>query len=655
MRRIPTSRPLAAAGLLAALLASPGLSADQIEVSLSLEHEPGFSTIYDSDDHESMQQNIQAQVSAYRFEGVDRLSPQRIHDLAENAREQAAEALRPFGYYHATVNSQLRESDTPGRWLLALDVNSGPPVRVDEVHLRINGEGRDDPVLREWLDDWPLPRGAVLDQRAWRAAKNQGLELAGTQGYLQSGYPTRKIELDLPARTARIELTMNTGERAVMGEVRYPELDLDPRLLGNMPRFEPGEPYRERLVTLLREDLVKSGWFDQIEIREEPHLDATPPRVDLDVSLRLRPPNTWQTTVGFGTDTGPRMGFNWRRHLWSERGDSWHAGVGARESDREFVLFGEYRRPMLDRPLDAWTASARIRFERDQVRFLDEDDGEPLLPAVDGDRQELQLRLGRQSLKYLFGDRDPVFETIFVEPLVESFEVDRSDLAGPGFAEVSEQIPELAQSLDSDPFTLTAGVVYEWPVIYGRHFEIEGHHEILRFQFADDALASDVSFAQLYFSTRWEKLLSDNWKLISRGEVGYTDAPVDEFEVENEQGRIKLSLTELPSAYRFRAGGDRSVRGYGFEDLSNNRWGSNNLLTASVEIERRVLEDWSGALFVDAGNAFNDTSDPDLKVGIGFGVRWYTVIGPVKLDFAKALDKAGEPWSIHFTIGSILL
>ena len=448
---------------------------------------------------------------------------------------------------------------------------------------------------------------------------------------------------------------MNTGERAVMGEVRYPELDLDPRLLQNMPRFEPGEPYRERLVTLLREDLVKSGWFDRIEIREQPHLDESPPRVDLDVSLGLRPPNTWQTTVGFGTDTGPRLAFNWRRHLWSERGDSWHAGVGARESDREFVLFGEYRRPMLNRPLDAWTASARIRFERDQVRFLDEDDGEPLLPAVDGDRQELQLRVGRQSLKYLFGERDPVFETIFLEPLVESFEVDRSDLAGPGFAEVSEQIPELAQSLDSDPFTLTAGVQYEWPVIYGRHFEIEGHHEILRFQFADDALASDVSFAQLYFSTRWEKLLSDNWKLIGRGEIGYTDAPVNEFEVENEDGRINLSLTELPSAYRFRAGGDRSVRGYGFEDLSNNRWGSNNLLTASVEIERRVLEDWSGALFMDAGNAFNDTSDPDLKIGVGFGVRWYTVIGPVKLDFAKALDKVGEPWSIHFTIGSILL
>ncbi|MDX1381872.1 MAG: POTRA domain-containing protein, partial [Xanthomonadales bacterium] len=365
------ARPLIAAGLLAAVLVSPLAFADQLEVRLSLEHEPEFSRHYGADDHEAMQQNIQAQVSAYRFEGVDRLSPQRIRDLADDAREQAAEALRPFGYYHAGVVTRLQETGTPGRWLLELDVQSGPPVRVDEVSLRINGEGREDPVLRQWLDDWPLPRGAVLDQRAWRAAKNQGLEVAGSQGYLQSGYPTRRIELDLPARTARIELVMNTGERAVMGEVRYPEMDLDPRLLENMPRFEPGEPYRERLVTLLREDLVKSGWFDHIEIREEPHLDEIPPRVDLDVSLGLRPPNTWQTTVGFGTDTGPRLAFNWRRHLWSERGDSWHAGVGARESDREFVLFGEYRRPMLDRPLDAWTASARIRFERDQVRFLD--------------------------------------------------------------------------------------------------------------------------------------------------------------------------------------------------------------------------------------------------------------------------------------------
>ena len=98
-----------------------------------------------------------------------------------------------------------------------------------------------------------------------------------------------------------------------------------------------------------------------------------------------------------------------------------------------------------------------------------------------------------------------------------------------------------------------------------------------------------------------------------------------------------------------------SVRGYGFEQLSDNDIGSNNIITASAEVEYRFLNSWSAALFYDIGNAFNDWDDTDLKSGIGIGIRWYTVAGPLRLDFARALDKPGEPWSIHFTIGSILL
>jgi len=105
--------------------------------------------------------------------------------------------------------------------------------------------------------------------------------------------------------------------------------------------------------------------------------------------------------------------------------------------------------------------------------------------------------------------------------------------------------------------------------------------------------------------------------------------------------------------FRFKTGGDRTVRGYGFEELSTNRNGANHILVGSVEYEYRVFGDFSVAAFYDVGNAFNDFANVKLKRGVGGGLRWYSIIGPVQLDLAKPLDDDGI--RIHFTIGTKLL
>ena len=111
----------------------------------------------------------------------------------------------------------------------------------------------------------------------------------------------------------------------------------------------------------------------------------------------------------------------------------------------------------------------------------------------------------------------------------------------------------------------------------------------------------------------------------------------------------------MPNFYRFKAGGSNSVRGYGFEQLSDNDVGSNNVLTASVEAEYRFLNTWSGAVYFDIGNAFNDWSRTELKRGAGVGLRWYSFAGEIRIDVARALDFEGRPWRLHVTIGTPLL
>jgi len=98
--------------------------------------------------------------------------------------------------------------------------------------------------------------------------------------------------------------------------------------------------------------------------------------------------------------------------------------------------------------------------------------------------------------------------------------------------------------------------------------------------------------------------MGSSWKILLRGEVGYSDADVSNLQLDLTDRTVQLSVTDLPNLYRFKAGGSRSVRGYGFEDLSNNAIGSNNIITASAEVEWNFRPDWSMAAFFDIGNAF---------------------------------------------------
>ena len=192
-------------------------------------------------------------------------------------------------------------------------------------------------------------------------------------------------------------------------------------------------------------------------------------------------------------------------------------------------------------------------------------------------------------------------------------------------------------------------------MVRGSGFHTVGHSHRARIFTSNTAWGSDIDFTQLYLSSRWNAIWRDRWKFLLRGEVGYTNADVFERFVEAEGRQIRLSVTELPYLYRFKTGGSQSVRGYGFEDLSNNNIGSNNIITASAELEYRFLDDWSAAVFMDVGNAFNEWDTMKLKKGVGVGIRWYSIAGPIRLDFANALDEPGKPWRIHFTIGTPLL
>jgi len=253
---------------------------------------------------------------------------------------------------------------------------------------------------------------------------------------------------------------------------------------------------------------------------------------------------------------------------------------------------------------------------------------------------------------------DQGFETLFVQYLHENKKLELFAELPPDFPSdllTLAQNPDFDRRLKSTIDTLILGVDWDRPSVRGKGFETAGRRDRAWLYVANESWGSDIKFNQIYASTVRNYLAGDHWKFLLRAEVGYSDAKVDQFTVDVDGRQIDLGITQLPEFYRFKAGGSRSVRGYGFEELSDNDLGSNNMITASAEVERKFLTNWSAAAFFDIGNAFNDWDNPDLKKGVGIGIRWYSIAGAIRVDYARALDFEGKPWRVHFTIGIPLL
>jgi len=131
--------------------------------------------------------------------------------------------------------------------------------------------------------------------------------------------------------------------------------------------------------------------------------------------------------------------------------------------------------------------------------------------------------------------------------------------------------------------------------------------------------------------------------------------------------RLGLGMGKMPIHERFFAGGSNSFRGEKFDELgpkdpeSKIPIGGKALVLFNFEFSFPVvpsLRNLSGVVFYDAGNAFYNRSDVDirnLEHAVGLGVRYRTPLGPVRLELGWNLsdpDKRGKPIAF-ITIGNI--
>jgi translocation and assembly module TamA len=151
-------------------------------------------------------------------------------------------------------------------------------------------------------------------------------------------------------------------------------------------------------------------------------------------------------------------------------------------------------------------------------------------------------------------------------------------------------------------------------------------------------ILTDEPFVRLYLRGVAYQPLGPSGTLIVRGEFGAVGS------------RDKAGV---PSTFLFRAGGDQSVRGYGYQQLgipvAGAITGGRYMVTASTEYDYWFKPPWGAAVFVDAGNAADNFADLKPEVGYGVGARWRSPVGPIAVDVAYG--KAVHKVRLHFSLG----
>jgi translocation and assembly module TamA len=122
------------------------------------------------------------------------------------------------------------------------------------------------------------------------------------------------------------------------------------------------------------------------------------------------------------------------------------------------------------------------------------------------------------------------------------------------------------------------------------------------------------------------------------------------------QGAGELSL---PPDQRFYAGGTSTIRGYGYQLVgpqfpnTGNPTGGTAITTAGVEFRQRLYTNWGVVAFVDAGqvSASIKPLPDDTRIGTGAGMRYYTPIGPIRVDIAVPVGRRVGEDSFEVYIG----
>ena len=522
------------------------------------------------------------------------VTPAQVRRLFNNAEQEIKTALEPYGYYNAQVASSLQTTDKGLRALFR--VTPGEPVKVTSKKVQVQGEAADLNPIKRAIRRFKPDEGDVLDHGVYEASKAEVEGALLNNGFLRMKATQKRVEVSRKANTAAIDLNWESGPRMKFGRVHFADAQFPPVFLERYIPWEPGEYYSPDELLAFQQRLVDADYFATVSVQPDlEHAEGLDVPINVELAAAKRTIYTYGAYVS--TDTGPGVKVGMQRRWVNDMGHKFQADIDV--AQRMQALSTSYRIP-LPGPDDKSLNFGVTHKNEDTDTSKSKSDK----AAINETRKwyGFTRTLGLQYVAgtYTIAEEDRITHLLYGEAT-------------------------LTKKQANDFFFPRRG----WSIAMG-------------VRYAPELLVSDTSFSQVTVDGKYIFPAGRRQRVITRLSLG---------------AMVVGDFNQLPPELRFFAGGDRSIRGFGYQALGstidkgpdkNLVIGGTNLAVGSIELEHYFLPKWGAAVFVDGGDAWR-TGEFKLNIGAGIGVRWRSPVGVVRVDVAKPV-KTDLSDSIHFHV-----
>jgi translocation and assembly module TamA len=579
-------RALTLAVLLAALAIRPAFADAPYTVDIAL-------------DGKSDKTLLEALNSASQLVALKDHPPASAAALRRRAEEDLPRlqaAMNAEGYWRAEISYRLDTKAQPEK--LAVKVTRGPLYHLATVAF-VLPSGAPAPLPKR-----PAEVGLALGGPAL-SAPVEAANARIVSLYAQNGQPfarvtDRKVVVDLATATMSARYTIEPGATARFGATAITGLHgVAADFVKHRIAWTEGKDYDERLVERTRQDLVRSALFSAVLIN---HADA--PAADGTVAMTLDlvegPPHSIGVGAGYNTNIG----------------------LGARTFWEDRDLFGN---------------------------------GEDLRLSAGAAQRQIGVAANFRRPDFLVQKQDLVTDAELLKEKTDAYASRRAR----AYVGVEE--------LMFPPYTLGGGVSLERTYLTqtsrDENYLLLGVPLYVRRDSTDDLLDPTTGTRTTATATPYHGLDNTDLDFLSmrfeeRAYIRIGDSAKYVFAFYGALGSVVgASLEDLPADKRLYAGGAGSVRGYGYQragplDSSEVPIGGRSSAELGGEFRWRITDTIGIVPFLDAGTVFPTIlpSNPNLFYSPGLGLRYYTAIGPIRLDVAFPLEKRSSDSAFQFYI-----
>jgi len=592
---IRLSARLFLASLLVALVSATVARADGI----------AYETKITGIDDSALQSDLEANSQLIKLQ--DDKPPATVAALSRRARDDTdrlTAVVEAAGYYEPKIAPVIDEQAKP----IQVEVKITPGPRYTLAKVAITNQagtappeiGLFDPAAVGLIVGGPAVSAPVVD------ADTRIARLYQVKGYPFARIVDKHVIVDAATRTMEVTFILDAGARARFGLTVVNGLArLDDSWVRRRIKWTEGASFDQTQVEATRQAMVSSALFGTVSVAPNGPVgpDGTVP---MQVYVIERAPRSVSIGASYDTTEGISANVSWEhRNLFGGGEDLKFTATGGTSDNSLATIF---RLP------DVWTDN------QDFVASLILDDQN--FKAYDSIEQKGQVGFERHFDPTLSGG---------VSLLAEH-------------ARVDEKVDFRTYVLVGTPvFLKKDGTDDLLNPTRGYRVGIESTPYVR-------ALGSNLTFLQSKATGSWYDQLSPsgNYILALQGTLGST---------------VGTALDAIPKDHRFYAGGGGSVRGFGFQeagplDRLDNPIGGLSLAVVSAELRTKITDTIGLVPFLDAGSDYA-SQVPDFKgrisIGAGIGLRYYTAIGPVRLDLATPLNPRGggvdSPIQIYVSLG----